>query len=158
MHALKSVTSFRFRSDLFAIDPKEDEATNPFCYGRSLAEWVRARFEALGYTPEPVIAEDWGWCVLLQREPFMLWVGCGNDRAEFYGKVTLEEKDSFVPDGRKILWSCIVGTDVPVWTSFFWNRLLGRVSTDEQVTSVTSQLRDILHREPRIQLVSDEAP
>lgn len=149
--------SFRFRSDLFAIDPKEDEATNPFCYGRSLAEWVRFKFEEQGYTPEPVIAEDWGWCVLLRREPFMLWVGCGNDRAEFYGKVTPEEKDSFVPDGREILWSCSVGTEVLVWTSFFWKRLLGRGSADEQVALVSSQLQGILNREPRVQVVNDEA-
>jgi hypothetical protein len=149
--------SLRLRSDLFVIDPKEDEETNPFCYGRSLAKWVRVRFEELGYRPEPVIPEDWGWCVMLRREPFMLWVGCGNDRAEFYSKVTPEQKASFVPDGREILWSCTVGTDVPVWTAFFWKRLLGRVSTDEQVASVTSQLRDILHRESRFQVVNDEA-
>jgi len=146
-----------FRSDLFHIDPREDEETNPFFYGRSLAEWVRTKFIELGYAPEPVIAEDWGWCVMLAREPFMLWVGCGNDRSAFYSRVTPEEKESFVPDGREITWSCLVGTDVPIWTSFFWKRLLGRASVQEQVDAVTDQLRTILRREPRIDVTSEPA-
>jgi hypothetical protein len=146
-----------FRSDLFQIDPREDEETNPFCYGRSLAEWVRTKFIELGYAPEPVIAEDWGWCVMLAREPFMLWVGCGNDRSTFYDKVTPEEKASFVPDGREITWSCLVGTDVPIWTSFFWKSLVGRANTHEQVGAVTDQLRTILRKEPRIHVTSEPA-
>jgi hypothetical protein len=146
-----------FRSDLFQVDPREDEETNPFCYGRSLAEWVRSKFKELGYEPEPVIAEDWGWCVMLRREPFMLWVGCGNDRSEFYSMVTPEEQASFAPDGREIVWSCLVGTDVPVWTSFFWKKLVGRASTAEQVRIVTDQLRSVLANEPRIVVVDEES-
>jgi hypothetical protein len=146
-----------FRSDLFPIDPQEDEETNPFCYGKSLAEWVRARFNELGYESEPVIAEDWGWCVMLQRKPFMLWVGCGNDRSEFYDKVTPEKKSSYVPDGKSVMWSCLVGTDAPVWTPFFWKRLFGQAGTQEQVAAVTRELQSILNNEPRIQVVRDEA-
>src|SRR4051812_18127049 len=98
--------TLQFRSDLFQIDPKEDEDTNPFCYGKALAEWVRSKFEERGYKPEPVVPEDWGWCVVLKREPFLLWVACGNDRSEFYDRVTPEQKSSFVPDGREVTWSC----------------------------------------------------
>lgn len=115
------------------------------------------KFLVLGYKPEPVIAEDWGWCVMLRREPFMLWIGCGNDRSDFYGKVTLEAKESSAPDGRDVTWSCLVGTDIPIWTSFFWKRLLGRASTQEQVGVVTDQLRQILQDEPRIRITNDEA-
>lgn len=147
--------TFMFRSDLFQIDPQEDEETNPFCYGRSLAEWVRARFAELGYQPEPVIPEDWGWCVMLQRLPFMLWIGCGNDRSEFYDRVAPEAKNSFVPNGRELVWSCFVGTDVPVWTLFFWSRLLGKASTDQQVSLVSDQLRAMLLEEARIELLED---
>jgi hypothetical protein len=144
--------TFCFRSDLFPIDPREDEETNPFCYGKSLAEWVRTRFGELSYQPEPVIADDWGWCVMLRREPFMLWVGCGNDRSGFYSSVTPEQKDSFVPNGSEIMWSCFVGTDAPIWTAFFWKRLFGRASMQEQVSLATHQLQNILSNEPRIRL------
>jgi hypothetical protein len=146
-----------FRSDLFSVDPREDEETNPFCYGRSLAEWVRTKFKELGYEAEPIIAEDWGWCVMLNREPFMLWIGCGNDRSEFYSKFTPEQKASFAPDGREVMWSCLVGTDVPIWTAFFWKRLLGRGTTEEQVSVVTDQLRTILFEEPRIHVSSEKS-
>jgi hypothetical protein len=149
--------TFQFRSDLFQIDPKEDEETNPFCYGKALAEWVRSEFEKLGYKPEPVIPEDWGWCVVLKRKPFLLWVACGNDRSEFYDKVTPEQKPSFVPDGREIMWSCFAGSDAPFWNLFFWKRLIGRGSTDEETAAVTRQLQDILSNEPRIQIATDEA-
>ena len=146
-----------FRSDLFAIDPREDQETNPFCYGRSVAEWIHKQFSTLGYRPEPVIPEDWGWCVMLKRNPYMLWVGCGNDRSEFYRSVSPEQKSSFAPDGRDVVWSCLVGTDVPVWTSFFWRQLFGRASTREQVDIVTEQLRAVLLNEPRIHVCSAPA-
>lgn len=149
--------TIQFRSDLFLIDPREDEETNPFCYGKSLAEWLRKKFEELGYLPEPVIAEDWGWCVMLAREPFMLWVGCGCDRSEFYDKVTPEDKAAFAPDGRSVTWSCIVGTDAPIWTAFFWKKLIGQASTQEQAQVVASQLRTILQSEPGIHSLNEQA-
>lgn len=147
--------TFMLRSDLFLIDPREDEQTNPFCYGRSLAEWISARFAELGYQPEPVIPEDWGWCVMLRRAPFMLWIACGNDRSKFYDKVTPEMKDTFAPDGREVVWSCFVGTDAPIWTGFFWRQLLGRASTQPQVGMACEQLRSVLLAEPRIQLIEE---
>jgi hypothetical protein len=144
--------TFRFRSDLFEVDPQEDEETNPFCYGKSLAEWVRTKFEELGYEPEPAIGEDWGWCVMLRREPFMLWVGCGNNRAEFYSQITPEQKASFLPNGHEIEWSCLVGADAPIWTFLFWKKLFSRASTHEEVSVTTRQLEHILRNEPRIQV------
>ena len=150
-------TAYSFRSDLFSIDPQEDEETNPFCYGKALAEWVRAKFEELGYKPEAVIAEDWGWCVMLERQPFMLWVGCGCDRSEFYEAVSPEQKGAFGPDEREVTWSCVVGADAPVWTAFFWKRLFSGASTRARVDIVDEQLKNVLANEPRIQLVAETA-
>jgi len=144
---------FQFRSELFVVDPKEDEQTNPFCYGQSLAEWVKQGFTQLGYTPEAVIPEDWGWCVMLKREPFMLWVGCGNLTSDLLNSVTPEQKDTFVPNGRDFTWSCLVGTDVPIWTSFFWQRLFRRASTAEHVHRVAKQLEQLLRSEPGIRML-----
>lgn len=149
--------TFRFRTDLFLIDPQEDVETNPFCYGKALAEWIRTKFGELGYQPEPVIAEDWGWCVMLKRDPFALWIGCGNARSEFYGSVTPGQKESFAPDGREIMWFCLVGTDAPIWTSFFWKRLIGLANSREQVVVVTQQLRETLVNEPRIKVAAEDA-
>jgi len=149
--------AFLFRSDLFRIDPGEDAETNPYCYGRSLAEWVRSKFIQLGYNVEPIIAEDWGWCVMLTRKPFMLWIACGNDRSAFYDRVAPESKSAFVPNGREVVWSCLVGTDVPIWSGFFWKRLLGRESTQQRVHVAVDQLRGMLSNEPRVALTDQGA-
>lgn len=146
------VPQFWFRSDLFAVDPGEDEETNPFCYGKQLAAWISERFQAAGYTPEPVIAEDWGWCVMLEREPFMLWIACGNERSAFYESVSPEDKPHFVPRAEELTWTCFVGTDVPIWTPFFWKQLVGKASTNESVARVSAQLEELLGAECRIQL------
>lgn len=141
-----------FRSDLFSVDPNEDEETNPFCYGKQLAAWVAAKFQAAGYSPEPIIPEDWGWCVMLERRPFLLWIACGNDRSEFYESVTPEQKPNFVPRADQLKWTCFVGSDVLVWTPFFWQRLFGKASTSEAVARVASQLEQFLKAERGITL------
>jgi hypothetical protein len=141
-----------FKSDIFTVEPNEDEETNPFCYGKQLATWVAAKFCAVGYSPEPIIAEDWGWCVMLARKPFLLWIACGSDRFQFYESVTPEEKSKFVPRADQLKWTCFVGTDVLIWTPFFWQRLLGRANTTEAVTRVGAQLEQFLRAERGITL------
>ena len=67
---------FWFRSTRFEIEPGEDEETNPLCFGRQLANWLRERLVEQGRTVEEVLPYDWGWCLVVQRKPFLLWVGC----------------------------------------------------------------------------------
>ena len=73
-----------FKSSDFEADPGEDEKTNPRMYGRPVVTWLHERFQALGYEVEDVFGKDWGWCVMCQRDPYWLWVGCANlrERAE----------------------------------------------------------------------------
>jgi hypothetical protein len=146
---------FWFRSDLFSIDTREDEETNPFRYGRQLATWLSSQFRSLGYSPEAVIPEDWGWCVMLKRRPFMLWVGCGNVQSEFFYRMKPEDKVAFVPEISRVTWLCFVGTDVPIWTPFFWQRLLRMANTAEAVTKVGAELETLLRKEHRIQLTDE---
>ncbi len=61
-----------------------DCSTNPERYGLALAQWLSEQLAANGYPDgEPPIAEDWGWVVMLQRQPFMLWVGCANQEQHY---------------------------------------------------------------------------
>jgi hypothetical protein len=146
---------FWFRSDLFAVDPAEDEETNPFCYGKQLALWVAEKFRTIGYSPEEVFGEDWGWCVMLERKPFMLWVGCTNIRSDLYERITPEQKPGFAPEGDKLTWTCVVGTDVPIWTAYFWKRVIGRASVTSSVVRVAGQLEAFLKDEARIRLTNE---
>jgi hypothetical protein len=146
---------FWFRSDLFSIDPREDEETNPFRYGKQLATWLSDQFRSLGYSPEAVIPEDWGWCVMLKRSPFMLWVGCGNVQSELFYRISPEDEASFVPDISRVTWLAFVGTDVPIWSRFFWRRLVGAGNTAEAADRVAGELEALLQREHRIQLTAE---
>lgn len=37
------------KSALFEIEPGEDEATNPGCYGKQLASWLHSKLVEKGY-------------------------------------------------------------------------------------------------------------
>ncbi|WP_188151479.1 hypothetical protein [Teredinibacter waterburyi] len=60
------------KTDLFAIEPKEDEETNPFVYGKQFSEWLRSRFIGLGYEVEEVIPEDWGLVRYVQTRTLLV--------------------------------------------------------------------------------------
>jgi hypothetical protein len=65
-------------TDHFAVEPGEDAQTNPGIYGRAFAHWLAARLRERGEPVEEVIPEDFGWCVMLRRTPYRLWIACGN--------------------------------------------------------------------------------
>jgi hypothetical protein len=137
---------YTFRSDKFPIDPHEDEETNPLCYGKSLAQWLRSEFEKLGYVAPEVFADSWGWTVTLQHAPFYLSIGCGNER-------DYEQHDGnapHTPDATTILWHCYVRAESPIWTAFFWRKLVGMAESDSAVARVECELDAILRAEPQI--------
>ena len=72
------MNGYWFTSTLFQIEPGEDAEINPGRYGRQLAIWLKGQLEHRGYSVEPIINEDWRRCLMCSRDPFMLWVGCGN--------------------------------------------------------------------------------
>jgi hypothetical protein len=62
----------------FEPEPGEEEESNPGRYGRTFARWLAERFRDRGEHVKDIVAADWGWCVILQREPYPLYVGCAN--------------------------------------------------------------------------------
>ena len=149
-------TTWRFRSGLFPVEPQEDEATNPFRYGRALAQWVKSHFGGLGYEVEEVIAEDWGWCVMLARAPFMLWIGCGNEHDGPFFDASPAHGGRGMPEAGELTWICFVGTDAPVWTAFFWRRLAGLATTKAVERIVEQQLDHLLRETPGILLLGQD--
>ncbi len=88
-----------FKTDLFEIEEGEDSETNPEIYGKQFATWLKNKFSTLGYEVEEIIPEDWGWCVMCERNPSMLWIGCAS---YIDGEV---EKDQ-LPDKDDVIWHC----------------------------------------------------
>lgn len=105
---------FWFRSTLFEIEDGEDEETNPLCYGRQLANWLAASLRDEGVRVEDVFPEDWGWCVMVKKAPFSLWVGCSN----VHGSEGQWPNDT-PPRGKDVVWTCTVVAEVPLWKRFF---------------------------------------
>jgi hypothetical protein len=137
-------SNFHFKSALFEVELGEDEEINPRMYGRQLANWLKIQLERKGYEVEPVIAEDWGRCLVVSRDPFMLWVGCGN-MMDF----TAKENDP-LPMKENIIWLCFVEAEVPLL-----KRLFKKPDTAPALNKLDADLSSILNSEPRITLVDE---
>jgi len=136
------MNGYWFKSSKFEIEPGEDEEINPGIYGRQLARWLKERLTEKGYPVEGIINEDWGRCLVCSREPFMLWVGCGN--------VTDDETGSRPPPKEEVVWHCFATAEV-----FFWKRLFRKVQTEPAVSKLHDDLGEILRDESEIMLVQE---
>lgn len=134
---------FWFKSTRFAIEPGEDEETNPRIYGRQLAAWLKAQLEQRGYQVEPVIVEDWGHCLMCSRVPFLLWVGCGNVS-------DLGDRQRSPPDSEDVVWHCFSKAEIP-----FWRRIFQNMDTSAQLARLNADLDAIFLSEPQIVLVAE---
>ena len=144
-----------FRSTRFAIEPGEEEATNPFRYGRQLATWIAAKFAEAGYAVGEATAEDWGWSVPIATRPFTLFIGCGNVHSPAFDDAAATDSPGFTPDGAAMTWTCFVGTDVRIVSLFFLRRLLGKVTTQPAVDAAFATLGRVLRDDPAIELVDE---
>jgi len=134
-----------FRSTLFEIEPGEDEETNPYCYGRQLSRWLRERLAADGLSIEEVIPEDWGWCLVVQRKPYLLWVGCGCVQ-----DFDMEQPSDAVPLGRDVVWTCMV-----VAEQSLFGKLLGGRNTTQSVDALFLQVKRVIESDASNTLVSE---
>lgn len=135
--------SYWFTSDLFQIEPGEDEETNPRMYGKQLSAWIRQKLVEIGYEPEDVIPEDFGWLVLCSRDPYSLGVVC----VSFKDYATAQPGDP-PPPFDKVKWHCGIFVEIP-----FFKRLFSKVDTSEGVTKLDAELRMIFDAESRITLI-----
>jgi hypothetical protein len=135
-----------FKSRRFEVEPGEDEETNPRLYGRQPANWLRQQFLGLGYPVETVIPEDWGWCVMLQRDPVWLFVACVNLRDYEYAR-----PGDPPPPKERLLWNVVPMAETPFFKYLF------RRKPDVQValTKVDAELRDFLESEAGIEIVDE---
>ncbi len=135
-----------FKTDKFEIIEGEDSETNPLCFGKQLAEWLRAKLISKGYPVEDIIPEDWGWCVMCSRKPFMLWVGCVN----VHSYATTKPGDP-IPKGNEVVWTCHVVAEPSII-----GRLFKRVDTTPAVEKLFEHVHSVLLEDSSITFV--EAP
>jgi len=103
-----------------------EEKTNPGRFGGALATWVReqliARDHSIGEKPIP---EDWGWVVMVQRKPYRLWVGCGNE------------------DGSTTRWNLFVEAEPSIL-----QKMLKTIDPALSVSALEKELEEIVKAEP----------
>jgi hypothetical protein len=75
---MQSSRQIYVRSSRFAIEPGEDEQTNPGIYGRALSRWLAEQLPGLGWRVKGCIAEDFGRLVEVDHPKFRLFVACAN--------------------------------------------------------------------------------
>jgi hypothetical protein len=143
MGTLAKGTQFWFKSTLFEIEPGEDKETNPRCYGKQLANWLRQKLVEKGYAVEEVGPEDWGWYFYCTQDPFILWVRCVSVRD--YKFRPLDPP----PRGKDVIWTCIIDADLR-----FFARLFRRVDPTSAVEALSTEVGAILRAEQAIVLTA----
>jgi hypothetical protein len=90
---MQSTRQIHARSSRFAIEPGEDEDTNPGIYGRALAQWLATQLPEFGWRVKGCIAEDFGRLVEVEHTKFRLFVACasGHDGADSWQAFTFAE-------------------------------------------------------------------
>jgi len=134
------MNGYWFTSSLFEIEPGEEDDINPGRYGRQLAVWLKAQLEQRGYSIEPIINEDWGRCLMCAREPFLLWVGCGNMDANPHDNVS----------SKAMIWHCFPVAEIPLL-----KRIFKKPETASVLAKLDADLRSILVAQPEITLVEE---
>lgn len=72
-------THVAFRSGAFPRGVDDDDEVDPGRVGKSVSLWVKQELAAGGFAMGPVVAEDWGWLVLVEAGPLPARIGCGSD-------------------------------------------------------------------------------
>jgi hypothetical protein len=97
-----------FRSTQFSAMAAEHEPFDPACFGEPLARWLAEAFAKLGYETS-VTTEDWGWCVILRRADFLLWIGCGCADIDPEAVAT----EDHPPPADELVWHVFATAEVP---------------------------------------------
>jgi hypothetical protein len=90
---MQSTLHIHARSSRFAIEPGEDEETNPGIYGRAFAQWLAGQLPAFGWRVKGCVAEDYGRLVEVENPRFHLYVACasGNEGVDSWQAFTFAE-------------------------------------------------------------------
>lgn len=72
------VTQVTFSTNFFQAIADEELYTNQGRLGKSLALWLAEQLRIRQIAVVEVIPEDFGWIIILSRQPIFYWIGCGN--------------------------------------------------------------------------------
>ena len=131
-----------FRSRDFPLVPHEDEGLNPGILGKSLSRWIVRTLEGTRFAITEEIEEDFGYCLMVHRRPYWLWVGCVGTPGRDYPEGGLTETIAAGFPLESIEWR--------VWVEAEWglaSRALGRDEREKDMGELHALLRERLAAE-----------
>jgi hypothetical protein len=119
-----------FETDYFEPVPGEEVHANQGRFGRALADWLAEQLRARGVDIEEVLAEDFGWVVMVSRKPYRLWLACGNT------------------EGSRQEWIVF-----PVAEPSFLQRMFGRIDPGRALDDLWQHVADVVPTIPRVKSI-----
>jgi hypothetical protein len=124
-----------FTTTYFVVVPGEDDDTNPGIFGCALAEWVAQRLLARGVPVDRIASEDFGRCVIVKRQPIMLFVACASS------------------DGNPARWQMFIGLE-----QNWLRRLFRSGDAQAELARLRAHFRAIVAEVPGISNVTWQRP
>jgi hypothetical protein len=134
-----------FHSTGFPVHPHEDEDLNPGILGRSLADWIKECLVGTRFEITEDINEDFGYCLIVHRKPYCLWVGCSGASDHAYAENGLDEEVAATFPLHSIEWGIWVSTE-----SGLLSKLLRRDCRANDKKALLDLLRGNLAKLPHV--------
>lgn len=140
-----AMSGYTFKTNLFSSDFLVQQRASSDGYGLEFAQWLQPQLEAQGYQIHVLEEDACGWSMVVQLEPFKLFVSCFVVDA---GAASNFEALKMPKDAAA--WMCFVGVTEP-----FFKSLFKKINTDAAVQKLDEDLKAILVGEPSIHFIPD---
>lgn len=128
-----------FKSSKFKVIPYGGRDINPGILGKSLSEWITSQLKGSKYEVSEVIEEDFGYCLIVKKKPYWLWIGCSGFSEYQYPEEGLSEGIAADFPLETIEWRVWVTTEMG-WLS----KLLRKDNRKAESMELESILRENL--------------
>ena len=131
-----------FITDMFQPAEEENIHHNTGIFGNKLANWIAGKLVNYDYKPK-VIQQDWGWQVLLEEKPYLLYIGCHN----------LWDGEDL--DAGFVKWRCFTKIEETGFLTKLRKNILFS-EFEKKIGRVDFYLKNILFSENRIKVITIE--
>lgn len=139
------MAGYAFKTELFGLESAEQRMEDSDGHGMEFAQWLQTKLEQRGYTVHTLKPDTCGWRMLLQLEPFELYIACfvteAGDASNFE-MLNMEKHEA--------VWQCYARTSKPLFKSLF-----KKIDDAPAETKLDEELKAILSGEPLVHFVTE---
>lgn len=115
------------------------------CFGRQFASWMHEQLLKEGLTVLEVVPEDWGWCVVVQRKPFLLWISCVNVHDYFNSS-----ENNPLPIGNEVVWTSTIVAEQSLISKLFYKQ-----DTESTIKKLFNQVHKIIQSDSANTIITE---